>query len=50
MLDIAVSVEHKIVYRAKGKAKENKRDGLVDSPNDEICMHGLYLEKIMSKA
>lgn len=50
MGNIAVSTGHKIVYRATGKAKKEKRDGLVDSPNDEIGMYGLYLEEIMSKA
>lgn len=56
MGNITVSVGHKngcrAIEKAKkiGKVKKEKRDDLVDSPNDEICMYGLYLEEIMSKA
>lgn len=46
----AVSVELKNERRMIRKAKESKRDGLVDSPNDEVGMHRLYMEEIMSKA
>ena len=49
MGNIAVSAGHKIVYRAIDKAKENKRDGLVDGPNDEIYLYGLYMEEIVSE-
>ena len=53
---MTVSVGHKnecrTIEKAKkiGKVKKEKRDGLVDGPNDEVGVYGLYLEEIMSKA
>ena len=55
MSNITISVGHKngcrTIEKANkiGKVKKEKRDGLVDSPNYEIGMYGLYLEEIMSK-
>lgn len=50
MGNIAVSVERKNECREIRKVKENKRDGIVDGPNDEVCVYRLYLEEIVSKA